>query len=121
MDKAKLTPIVEEGRNVWRVARASEAAVIVDAADYYRIIAAAMTAAEKRIFIAGWDFDTRIALDPDEQGRGETLGRFFLRLAREKTERQIDILKWNFGALKQFLRPAAAVWLYRWWRTHSID
>jgi len=95
--------------------------VIVDAADYYRHIRAAMSAAEHRIFIVGWDFDTRIALDPDKQGKGETLGRFFLRLAREKPAREIDILKWNFGALKQFIRPAALVWLVRWWRTRSID
>ena len=116
-----VAPIVEAGRNCWRIERASEASVIVDAADYYRIIAGAMRVAQKRIFIVGWDFDTRIALAPDDKGEGETLGHFFLRLAREKPERQIDILKWNFGALKQFLRPAAVLWLYRWWRTRSID
>ena len=121
MAAQKLKPIVDEGRNCWRIARADKASVIVDAADYYRIIGAAMCAAEKRIFIVGWDFDTRIALAPDKHGRGETLGRFFLRLAKEKPERQIDILKWNFGALKQFVRPAAMVWLFRWWRTKSID
>ena len=121
MTATKLEPIVEEGRNCWRIARADKASVIVDAADYYRIIGAAMEAAEKRIFIVGWDFDTRIALSPDDQGKGETLGRFFLRLAKEKPERQIDILKWNFGALKQFFRPSAVVWLFRWWRTKSID
>jgi phosphatidylserine/phosphatidylglycerophosphate/cardiolipin synthase-like enzyme len=117
----QLQPIVRQGHNCWRIARASEASVIVDAANYYRIIRAAMVAAQKRIFIVGWDFDTRIALDPDENGQGETLGRFFLNLARDKPAREIDILKWNFGALKQFLRPAAVVWLARWWKTESID
>lgn len=117
----KLQPIVAQGRNCWRIARATEASVIVDAADYYRVIRAAMLAAQKRIFIVGWDFDTRIALDPDEHGQGETLGRFFLNLARDKPGREIDILKWNFGALKQFVRPQAVVWLARWWRTKAID
>ena len=121
MTDKKLQPIVALGRNCWRIARASEASVIVDAADYYRIIRAAMVAAKKRIFIVGWDFDTRIALDPDEHGQGETLGRFFLNLARDKPGREIDILKWNFGALKQFTHPSAVVWLYRWWRTKAID
>ena len=116
-----LRPIVEEGRNCWRIARAREASVIVDAADYYHIIRSAMERANQRIFIVGWDFDTRIALDPDEHGQGETLGRFFLRLAKEKPDRRIDILKWNFGALKQFFHPAAVLWLARWWRTRSID
>ncbi len=116
-----LTPIVAQGRNCWRIARATHASVIVDAADYYRIIAAAMEAAEQRIFIVGWDFDSRIALAPDERGKGETLGQFFLRLAKEKPKREIDILKWNFGALKQFFRPAAIVWMWRWWRAKAIN
>ena len=118
---AALQPIVAQGRNVWRIARAEKAAVIVDACDYYHIIAAAMTAAQKRIFIVGWDFDTRIALDPDEQGKGETLGHFFLRLARDKPKRQIHVLKWNFGALKQFFHARSVLWLWRWKRTEAID
>lgn len=121
MTAEQLDPIVAQGRNCWRIARADKASVIVDAADYYRIVAAAMEAAEARILIVGWDFDTRIALAPDEHGRGETLGRFFLRLAQEKPERQIDILKWNFGALKQFLHATSIVWLWRWRRTRAID
>ena len=121
MADEKLKPIVAQGHNCWRIARATEASVIVDAANYYRHIRAAMIAAQQRIFIVGWDFDTRIALDPDEHGKGETLGRFFLNLARDKPTREIDILKWNFGALKQFTHPTAVVWLARWWRTDAID
>jgi phosphatidylserine/phosphatidylglycerophosphate/cardiolipin synthase-like enzyme len=112
---------VAAGRNCWRIARADRATVIVDAADYYRVIAAAMEASQRRILIIGWDFDTRIALIPDERGKGETLGQFFLRLARARPDREIDVLKWNFGALKQFFRPAAVLWLYRWWRTQRIE
>ncbi len=121
MATKKLQPIVAQGRNCWRIARATEASVIVDAADYYRIIREAMVAAKERIFIVGWDFDTRIALNPDSHGKGETLGRFMLNLAKEKPDREIDILKWNFGALKQFFRPQAVLWLARWWRARAID
>ena len=109
------------GRNCWRISRADRATVIVDAADYYRSIRLAMTEARRRILIIGWDFDTRIALEPDERGEGETLGQFFLRLSRERSEREVDVLKWNFGALKQFFRPAALRWLFRWWRTGNIE
>jgi phosphatidylserine/phosphatidylglycerophosphate/cardiolipin synthase-like enzyme len=117
----EINPIVVEGRNCWRISRAEGATVIVDAADYYRSIRLAMTEAQRRILIIGWDFDTRIALEPDERGKGETLGHFFVRLVRERPEREIDVLKWNFGALKQFFRPAAVLWLYRWWRTKRIE
>ena len=117
----EIKPIVEIGRNCWRISRADCATVIVDAADYYHFIGQAMADAERRILIIGWDFDTRIALEPDECGKGETLGHFFLRLVRQKPGREIDVLKWNFGALKQFFRPAALLWLFRWWRTDRIE
>ena len=121
MEGTELQPIVKVGRNCWRISRADVATVIVDAADYYHFIGRAMAAASRRILIIGWDFDTRIALEPDDQGKGVTLGQFFLRLAKERPGREIDVLKWNFGALKQFLRPAAVYWLYRWWRTNRIE
>ena len=116
-----LTPVVEAGRNCWRIEKAARAAAVVDAADYYHYVREAMLAARRRILIIGWDFDTRIALEPDGNGRGESLGHFFLRLARENPARQIDILKWSFGALKQFLRPRAAWMLLRWQMTRAID
>ena len=117
----KLKPIVAVGRNCWRITRADCATVVVDAADYYHAVRVAMTRAQRRILIIGWDFDTRIAMEPDERGKGETLGNFFLRLVRERPGREIDVLKWNFGALKQFTRPTAVLWLYRWWRTKRIE
>ena len=117
----EIEPIVATGRNCWRISRADRASVIIDAADYYHTIRLAMTEAQRRILIIGWDFDTRIALEPDERGKGETLGQFFLRLSRDRAGREIDVLKWNFGALKQFFRPGAVGWLYRWWRTDNIE
>ncbi len=118
---ATLQPIVKEGRNCWRIERADKAAVIVDAADYYAIAKGLMEAAQQRIFIVGWDFDTQIALEPDELGKGETLGHLLLRLAKTKPDLQIDVLKWNFGAMKQFLRPTGLLWLWRWWMQRNID
>ncbi|QDP19206.1 phospholipase D-like domain-containing protein [Sphingomonas xanthus] len=115
-----LDPIIEQGRNCWAIARAEQATVIVDAADYYHHIRLAMGKAERRILIVGWDFDTRISLEPEEANGGEPLGRFFLRLARECPTREIDVLKWNFGALKQLGRMRAIYWLYRWWRAGPI-
>ncbi|MCM8557648.1 phospholipase D-like domain-containing protein [Sphingomicrobium sediminis] len=118
----EITPIVAVGRNCWRIERASHASVIVDAADYYRVIAEAMERAQERIFIVGWDFDTRISLAPDREGSYHaSLGHFFLELARKKPGRKIDILKWNFGALKQFLSLRATYWLIRWWIARPIN
>lgn len=113
-------PIVVEGRNCWRIERAEKAAVVVDAGAYYRYIREAMKAALARIMILGWDFDTRIELNPEDH-RKETLGDFILDLARKNSRRRIEILKWSFGAKKQFLRPAAVWMLWKWQRTRAID
>lgn len=114
-------PIVEVGRNCWRIERAERAAVVVDAADYYHFVREAMEAARHRILLIGWDFDTRISLEPDAHGGGETLGDFMLRLARQNPARTIRLLKWSFGAYKQFLRPRTAWTLWRWQRTRAIE
>lgn len=118
---AAVKPIVRKGKNCWRIERADKAAVVIDAADYYLHAKTLMEQAQQRIFIVGWDFDTRIALNPDQNGKGEQLGQFLLRVAKEKPDLQIDVLKWNFGAIKQFFRPRAVGWLYRWWRQKNID
>jgi len=116
-----MEPIVAPGNNVWRIERATRASVIVDAADYYHLIRQSMEAAARRILIIGWDFDTRIALEPREREHGRTLGEYFLELAKANPARAIDILKWSFGAKKQFLHPTAVWMLWRWQRTRAID
>ncbi|HET6536780.1 MAG TPA: phospholipase D-like domain-containing protein [Sphingopyxis sp.] len=112
--------IVQQGRNCWRIEKAEQAKVIVDAADYYALLEGLMENAKERILLIGWDFDPRIALKPDEKGKGESLGHFLLRLAHEQPERDIDILRWNFGGLKQFLSPAIVSMILRWKVTKSI-
>lgn len=119
-DQTATTLLVDPGRNCWRIARAGRATVVVDAADYYHFVREAMEQAERRILLIGWDFDVRIPLEPDARGQGESLGRFMLRLAKAKPDRDIAILKWSFGALKQWLRPSAAIMLLRWAATKSI-
>ncbi len=115
-----MEPIVAIGRNCWRIEPCTRASVIVDAADYYHLIRGAMTEARHRILVIGWDFDTRIALEPDKSS-SQTLGQFFLKLARQRPERRIAILKWSLGAKKQFLRPQTAWMLWKWHRTKAID
>lgn len=113
-------PIVEPGRNCWRIERAHRAAVVIDAADYYHFVREAMEAARHRILLIGWDFDTRISLEPGLGRHNETIGAFMLRLARTNPERTIRLLKWSFGAYKQFFRFSTAWMLWRWRWTKAI-
>ena len=116
-----LVPIVIEGRNCWRIERADKARMIVDAADYFALLERLMADAKQRILLIGWDFDPRIALKPDKKGKGEPLGDYLLRLAHEKPDRDIDILRWNFGGLKQLAMPRILSMVARWKLTRSIS
>lgn len=116
-----MEPIVVPGRNCWRIERCTAASVIVDAADYYHLVRESMEASRQRILIIGWDFDTRIRLEPDKRRRSRRLGEFFLSLARNRPQRRIAILKWAFGARKQFLHPRAVWMLWKWHRSKTID
>lgn len=116
-----VTPIVAEGRNCWRIERADTARLIVDAADYYALLARLMDGAKERVLLIGWDFDPRISLLPDSKGTGESLGHYMLRLAKERPDRDIDILRWNFGALKHFAIPRILAMILRWKVTRSIS
>lgn len=114
-------PIIVPGKNCWRTEKCARASVIVDAADYYHLVRTALAAAQRSVLIIGWDFDTRISLEPGAGTKQETLGDFFLALARRAPERKIAILKWSFGAKKQFLHPRAVWMLWKWYRTKAIE
>ncbi|RVQ65290.1 phospholipase [Croceicoccus ponticola] len=117
---------VESG--VWRYEHAERAHVVVDAADYFSIMQTTMMNAKKRIFLIGWDFDTRIAL-----GRGRRwwevlprhrpprrLGRFIVWLVNRNPDLEVYILKWNFAAAKLFFRGSMFIDLWRWFRHSRI-
>ena len=92
------SPLLEPGRNCWRVVKADRAAIVVDAADYYRLAKRAMMKARQQILLIGWDFDTRIFLDR-EQGNDEPtpnvpneLGPFIQWLEKHRPDLGISIL-----------------------------
>jgi phosphatidylserine/phosphatidylglycerophosphate/cardiolipin synthase-like enzyme len=113
-------PVVKAGSNCWRIEHANQVAVIVDAADYFHFIRELCEASQNLLIFIGWDFDSRISLEPREHSRKGRVSRFFLRLARTNKHRRIAILKWRFGALKQFIIPQSLWTLIRWAATRAI-
>jgi phosphatidylserine/phosphatidylglycerophosphate/cardiolipin synthase-like enzyme len=106
----------------WRTERAGRAALIVDAADYYAHARKAMMAAQERILLIGWDFDTRIPLDrsrPDD-GAPTDLGPFLTWLADERPDLCINILTWDIAAVKLLGRGTTALRLARWMARPNI-
>ncbi len=108
-------------RHCWRVERAGRAALIVDAADYFRLARKAMCGAQKQILLVGWDFDTRICLDYEADDGGPTeLGAFISWLTRERPGLGIYILKWDVGAIQLLGRGTTVLRLARWVRNPDV-
>jgi hypothetical protein len=65
-------------------AHAERASVVVDAADYFAAAKSAILQARHAVFLIGWDFDTRIVLEPDDGTPGvpNTLGHFLSYVVR---------------------------------------
>ena len=108
--------LLEPGRNCWRIERATRAALIVDADEYFRAARAAMCKARRRIMLVGWDFDARISLDRsgrEIEGPREIAPLLQWLVGRNK-ELEIYILRWDVGALKTLLNGRTLLALARW-------
>ena len=74
-----------------------------------------MLRAKCQILLIGWDFDTRIFLDPDPQdGAPAELGPLISWLAEHRPELCIHVLRWDWGAVKLLGRGTTAFRLLRW-------
>ncbi len=61
-------PIVQAGRNCWRVDRAHQFYCVQDAADYFKLVRQALLSARKTVFILGWDIFAGVDLLPTPAG-----------------------------------------------------
>jgi hypothetical protein len=52
------------GRNCWKVERAERFRCVADAEEYYRVLRDAILAAERSVFILGWDIAAGVDLRP---------------------------------------------------------
>lgn len=104
------------GETCWRIERADRLALIVDAAGYFRAVKAAMLAARHTIMLIGWDFDTRIAFEP--QGATvegpERLGEFLTWLGAQREDLSIHVLQWDLGVLEELGRGALPIVVEEW-------
>jgi phosphatidylserine/phosphatidylglycerophosphate/cardiolipin synthase-like enzyme len=91
--------LLVQGDTCWRVARADHYACIVDGADYFLHVKAAMMRAKRRVMLIGWDFDTRMTFERGEKTlAGPNMLRAFLWwLLRLRPALEVYILKSNLG------------------------
>lgn len=109
-------PLLRPGDTCWRTQTADRLAVIVDAADYFAILREVMQKAQHSVIMIGWEFDTRISLDPRED-RGEVpdrLGDFLGWLVRRRPGLDIRLLQWDVGLLSTLWRGSTPLRLADW-------
>lgn len=89
------TPILDPGRNCWRIEQADRLAFLVDGAAYFSAVRNALLQARRAVYILGWDIDSRLRLtrSGEQDGYPEPLGEFLNELVRRR--RDLSIYIWS--------------------------
>ena len=112
--------LLRPGETCWRIAHASRAALIIDAADYFKHLRSTLIRAERTAYLIGWDFDLRIEMVPgrsDENGNApdgwpNRLGEFLEALVQRRPGLHLHILKWDAAMIAEIATQA--------WETLSL-
>lgn len=120
MDRAQL---LQPGLNCWRVENTHRLAPIVDAAAYFRLVRDALLRARHSVLFIGWEFDTRIKLDPSTPlpGLPDKLGAFLSALIDRRPGLQVRVLQWNLGLVGTLVRGTTPLYLLNWISRKRFD
>jgi len=94
-------PLLQAGRNCWRLEHADRFRLLVDAADYFSALRSALLKAERSVFILGWDIDSRTVLTPQgaDDGFPEQLGDLLHALVARRPRLHMHVLNWDYAML----------------------
>jgi phospholipase D1/2 len=117
-----MEPILKEGKNCWRVRKATRVAFLVDAAAYFDAFARSAARATKSILIAGWDIDSRIRLFSEEERDGlpSTFWEFMNTVVEKQKDLQVHILEWDFAVIYALEREILPVFKIPWQKNKRI-
>ena len=107
------------GRNCWRIERSKRVAFLIDGADYFSAVRAAVAKAKRSVYIVGWDIDSRIRLVPDgaKDGYPEELGDFLNEVVKRERNLRMHVLSWDFAMVFALDREWLPIYKLDW-RTH---
>jgi len=78
---------------------------LIDGEAYFAQLAAAIERARHSVWLAGWDFHSRVVLRRDDRGEGEALRELVDRVALRK-ELDVRVLGWDFAMIYALEREA---------------
>jgi phosphatidylserine/phosphatidylglycerophosphate/cardiolipin synthase-like enzyme/uncharacterized membrane protein YdjX (TVP38/TMEM64 family) len=95
--------LLRPGDNVWKIARAPRAAVLIDAAAFFAAVRQACLKARRSILIVGWDIDSRTPLVGESgaasDGYPASFAEFLAELVLTRPELGVDLLLWDYSLL----------------------
>ncbi|OBI49090.1 phospholipase [Mycobacterium kyorinense] len=92
------------GQTCWRTARTDRFAGIIDGADYFKLVKAAMLRARHRIMVIAWDLDARMTFERGDKtlpGPNQ-LGAFLYWMLWKRPSLEVYLLKSNLRLLPAF-------------------
>jgi len=105
--------ILKEGRNCWRRSHAGRIALLIDGAAYFEALVEAVEQAQQTIYIAGWDFDSRITLSR-RSGDSVSLGELLNQTVSRTRDLRVYVLVWDWAMIyvteRQWLPILALPW-----------
>ncbi|MFL6714916.1 MAG: VTT domain-containing protein [Burkholderiaceae bacterium] len=115
-------PLLQPGRNCWRLAHARRFALLIDADAYFRAVRQAMLGARDSIIILSWDIDRRTVMVPGGAGDGypEALGDFLHALLEERPALRVHVLNWDFAMLYAVERELLPAYRSSWRRQRRL-
>jgi len=82
------------------IAKADEGCFILGGANYFRAVREAVLAAERSVWILGWDFHSKVRmLRSEDDGHPARLGDFLIDALELKPDLEIHILIWDFSMI----------------------
>lgn len=112
--------ILRPGENCWRVERAERFRCVQDADEYFRLARRAILAAQRSVFVLGWDIYAAVDLQPQgaDDGAPTKLAELLDYVVRRNPALHVYVLVWDYAALYALERdPTSRIRLG--WQTHE--
>lgn len=93
--------LLKPGDTCWRIDRADRVSFLVDGADYFAAVKAAMNSAKQSIWLLAWVFDPLTRFEPDRVERSrdprnpDRLGQMLRRISALNPALDVRILAWD--------------------------
>ena len=91
------------GRTCWKLAKADEACVILDAENYYKNLYVNLCKAKQQVIFLGWDFHSRLNMirpaKPKKNDHPVMFGKLLKYLVKKNPDLNIHIVAWDFATV----------------------